>query len=89
MANDGTVMETEYYRSSTLAKTRFTYSTVYAYQDLEHPVSGNREIGIFANPGGTGYTFHTMGVDRTTNWLFPPLMQEVLYSQGQTIYGQT
>jgi hypothetical protein len=32
--------------------------------DGAHPVAGNRQFGIFADPNG-GYCFHTMGVDRT------------------------
>ena len=38
--------------------------------DYNYPVSGNREFGIFANPGGSGFTFYTMGVDRTSDWVF-------------------
>lgn len=70
MLNDGTVVESEYYRSSSPFKCRFTYSTISSPLDYNHPVSGNREFGIFENPGNNGYTFYTMGVDRTTDWTF-------------------
>jgi len=48
----------------------FSNSTISSPLDGSHPVSGNREFGIFANPNNNGYTFYTMGVDRTTNWFF-------------------
>ena len=35
--------------------------------DGEHPVSGNREFGIFQNPDGS-YTFYARGVDRITDF---------------------
>ncbi len=69
MANDGTVILSDYYRSTSPYKARFTFSTVKSPYDGFHPVSGNREFGIFQNPSG-GYTFYTMGVDRTANWVF-------------------
>lgn len=43
-------------------------------QDGIHPVSGNREFGLIANPNGT-YTFYTRGVDRMTDG-FESLMAE-------------
>lgn len=69
---DGTVVTSDYYRSQSPQpyKSRFMYSTISSPLDIAHPVSGNREFGIFANPGGNGYTFYTMGVDRTTNIFF-------------------
>lgn len=70
LLNDGTVVESEYYRSTSPYKSRFTYSTISSPLDASHPVSGNREFGLFANPNNNGYTFYTMGVDRTTDWLF-------------------
>lgn len=70
LVNDGTVVESEYYRSTSPYKSRFTYSTISSPLDANHPVSGNREFGIFANPNNNGYTFYTMGVDRTTDWFF-------------------
>lgn len=72
LINDGTVVESAYHRSSSGApyKARFTYSTISSPMDYNHPVSGNREFGIMANPNNDGYTFYTMGVDRTTDWIF-------------------
>jgi len=70
MPNNGSVVLSDYYRSASPFKTRFTYSTINSPLDFAHPVSGNREFGIFANPNNNGYTFYTMGVDRTTDWMF-------------------
>lgn len=72
LINDGTVVTSDYYRSPAGEpyKARFTYSRISSPLDNNHPVSGNREFGIFANPGGSGYTFYTMGVDRTTDFFF-------------------
>lgn len=48
---------------------RWVFTTIYIESDSEndyyHPVSGNREFGINANPDGS-FTFYTAGVDRTT-----------------------
>lgn len=68
LLNDGSVVESNYYRTNSPFKCRFTYSTISSPLDYNHPVSGNREFGIFANPSGNGYTFYTMGVDRTTDF---------------------
>ncbi|NNU33808.1 hypothetical protein HK413_06020 [Mucilaginibacter sp. S1162] len=39
--------------------------------DFNHPVSGNREFGVYPDPNNPGsYTFYTMGVDRTSDWFF-------------------
>ncbi len=39
--------------------------------DFNHPVSGNREFGIYPDPNNPGsYTFYTMGVDRISDWVF-------------------
>jgi len=39
--------------------------------DDNHPVSGNREFGIYNDPSRPGeYTFYTMGVDRISDWMF-------------------
>ena len=46
------------------------FTTITSPLDQNHPVSGNREFGIFANPNGDGYTFYIMGVDRQSDWMF-------------------
>lgn len=39
--------------------------------DINHPVSGNREFGIYNDAARPGeFTFYTMGVDRTSDILF-------------------
>lgn len=70
LINDGTVVLSNYFRWSSPVACRFTYSTISSPLDGNHPVSGNREFGIFENPGGNGYTFYTSGVDRTSDWFF-------------------
>ncbi len=73
LINDGTVVLSDYYRSSSPFKCRFTYSTISSPLDFAHPVSGNREFGIFANPNNNGYIFYTMGVDRSTDLIMSSL----------------
>lgn len=45
----------------------FTFSTIWTpfFEDLNHPVSGNREIGFAAQPDGS-WVFYTRGADRPT-----------------------
>jgi hypothetical protein len=71
MPNNGTVIESNYYRNASTnpEKYRFVYTTLTSPLDNNHPVSGNREFGIFGN-ASTGYTFYTMGVDRISDWEF-------------------
>lgn len=46
---------------------RWIFSTVYGRESGWHPVSGNRQFGLY--PDGNGcWIFHTAGVDRQTNW---------------------
>lgn len=67
----GSVVESGYYRGTinNVEKDRFTFTTITSPLDNNHPVSGNREFGIFGN-AATGYTFYTMGVDRTSDLTF-------------------
>ena len=76
MPDNGTVIESNYYRSFTSdpQKYRFVVSTMTSPLDNNHPVSGNREFGIFGN-ASTGYTFYTMAVDRTSDWIFTLINQ--------------
>ena len=64
MADDGSVMETNYTRNFSTNSHRFMFTTMVTPIDGLHPVAGNRQFGIFSDPNG-GYCFHTMGVDRT------------------------
>jgi hypothetical protein len=52
-----------------IEKDRFVFTTMTSHLDYNHPVSGNGAFGIFGSPA-TGYTFYTMGVDRTSDYLF-------------------
>lgn len=64
MADDGSVIQSEYMRNQQTHTFRFKFTTMTTPKDGEHPVAGNREFGIFPDPSG-GYCFYTMGVDRT------------------------
>ena len=69
MADNGTVVESDYQSNSNT--TYYKFSTMSSPLDFNHPVSGNREFGIYADPNNPGqYTFYTMGVDRTSDWMF-------------------
>ncbi|MGF7079277.1 hypothetical protein [Mucilaginibacter sp. UYCu711] len=69
MADDGTVIESDY--QSNNYGTYFKFSTMTSPFDFNHPVSGNREFGIYPDSNNPGtYTFYTMGVDRTSDWMF-------------------
>ena len=66
MADDGTVIESDY--QSNANGTYFRFSTMTSPLDFNHPVSGNREFGIYPDPNNPGtYTFYTMGVDRISD----------------------
>ncbi len=68
--NDGSVIESDYYSSFTSGneKHRFKFSTMSTPQDLDHPVAGNREFGVYSDPSRPGeFVFYTMAVDRTSN----------------------
>ncbi|MEO6630354.1 MAG: hypothetical protein ABIN13_01490, partial [Mucilaginibacter sp.] len=69
MANNGTVIESDY--QSSPSGTYFRFSTLSSPLDFGHPVSGNRDFGIYPDPNNPGsYTFYTMGVDRISDWQF-------------------
>ena len=69
MADNGTVVESDYQSNSNGSS--FTFSTMSSPLDNSHPVSGNRQFGVYPDPNNPGhYTFYTMGVDRTSDWMF-------------------
>ena len=72
MLDDGSVVESDYWRSTNTnpQRNRFTFTTITSPLDYNHPVSGNREFGIFGDPAANDFTFYTMGVDRTSDWMF-------------------
>jgi hypothetical protein len=87
MLNDGSVIQSEYYQDSTVGyeKYRFKYSTITTPLDYRHPVSGNREFGIYSDTAHPGeYVFYTMGVDRTSDIIFSIGNAEVFGRPGFT-----
>lgn len=65
LGDDGSVILSEYYYNASSDYARFTFTTMETPLDNEHPVAGNREFGVYADPKRLGeYTFYTMGVDR-------------------------
>ncbi|MFD1259026.1 hypothetical protein ACFQ3S_19640 [Mucilaginibacter terrae] len=71
LLNNGTVIESDYQIDANAASFKFT--TMTSPLDVNHPVSGNREFGVYADPrpGHAGhFTFYTMGVDRASDWMF-------------------
>ena len=69
----GSVVLSDYYRNFNVGqqKHRFKFSTIRTPFDWNHPVSGNREFGIYNPPNAPGeLCFYIMGVDRTTNPLY-------------------
>lgn len=71
---DGSVLCTDQQNQS------WIFSTIYTSQDHSHPVSGNRQFGLTANPDGT-YTFYTAGVDRVAE-SFDELVSELPNTAG-------
>lgn len=69
----------------------WTFTTVFTKINNagEHPVSGNRQFGIFNN--GAGYTFYTRAADRqTTNYfLFNGLSQKLTFNGADDLWECT
>ncbi len=69
----GSVVLSDYYRNFNVdqQKHRFKFSTIATPLDWNHPVSGNREFGIYNPPNTPGeLCFYIMGVDRISGPLF-------------------
>lgn len=83
MADDGTIVESEYNQNFAInhESHNFTFTTMKSPLDFDHPVAGNRRMGIYNYTGSDPLrqgelTFYTMGVDRISdptfefiNWL--------------------
>lgn len=67
MLNNGSVVLSDYYNNLTgNQKHHFKFTTIETPLDLEHPVAGNREFGVYEDPNRAGeFVFYIMGVDRT------------------------
>ncbi len=65
LANDGTVMLTDYsQRTGSIPGVDFTFTTMYTPLDGAHPVSGNRRFGVYEANGVN--TFYIGGMDKIT-----------------------
>jgi hypothetical protein len=81
LLDDGTVVESDYQSNSNSAY--FTFSTMISPMDGIHPVSGNRRFGVYADPNRPGeFTFYTMGVDRTSDWVRDIANTSIFGQQG-------
>jgi len=69
--NDGSVVLSE------TASDHWVFSTLRTPNDLDHPVSGNREFGFVPTVAGE-FMFYTRSADRVTNWL-GDLVAETVY----------
>lgn len=74
IGNNGTVIESNYRNYTppiwSNESHQFMFSTLHSPLDYAHPVGGNRGFGIYnsmSNPNE--FTFYTMGVDRTWDWM--------------------
>ncbi|MFY7883721.1 MAG: hypothetical protein ACOVOV_02615 [Dolichospermum sp.] len=63
------VVVSDYFVDSIKKIAWFKFSTITSPFDGKHPVSGNREFGIFEDPNRPGeFCFYNMGVDRITDF---------------------
>lgn len=80
----------DYYRNSTInqQKHRFKFSTIATPLDWNHPVSGNREFGIYNPPNNPNeFCFYIMGVDRTSGGLFSaPYLSDLVFNGGNELW---
>jgi hypothetical protein len=70
LIDDGSVVESDYGHidGGSYIMDQFKFSTIHSPLDGDHPVSGNRQFGIYSVTSTPGeYTFFTLGVDRATN----------------------
>ncbi len=66
--DEGSVIESDYSPNTGInGRWYFKFTTIKAPIDYNHPVSGNREFGIYHDNNNGGYTFYISGVDRITD----------------------
>lgn len=89
MGKDGSIVHTGYTNridSNNYQEHSFIYTTLSTTLDFQHPVSGNREFGIYSDQNNPGsYVFYTMGVDRITDWVMIAgnwLMEWITHESG-------
>ncbi len=94
LGNNGTVMETKYdsYNSPpyNIESHQFMFSTLRSPLDNNHPVAGNRAFGIYNSTQYPNvYTFYTMGVDRTWDWMdgFLNWMGNIVFNGGDALWS--
>jgi hypothetical protein len=76
--DDGSVVLSE------IAPDRWTFSTLRTPNDLNHPVSGNRQFGF--SPGVAGeFIFYTRGADRLTTFI-DELIGERVFAGGDNLW---
>lgn len=67
------------------SSTSWTFSTISAPFDGNHPVSGNREFGFTQNSNGS-YTFYTKGVDRITDSINSILAKKPTFNGADNLW---
>lgn len=92
--NNGSVIESKYenYTSPSYSHEshQFMFSTLHTPLDNHHPVGGNRAFGIYNSTGYPNiYTFYTMGVDRTWDWMdgFLNWMGNIVFNGGDALWS--
>jgi hypothetical protein len=69
---------------SAVAPDSWTFSTLWTPNDLNHPVSGNRQFGFV--PGVAGESiFYTRGADRVTTWV-DDLAADIVFTAGHRVW---
>jgi hypothetical protein len=93
MTKDGSIVHTGYTNYinpiNNYQEHSFIYTTLSTFLDFEHPVSGNREFGIYSDQNSPGsYVFYTMGTDRITNYLYETIDKGIKNVTGRSGFDE-
>lgn len=64
---------------------RWIFSTVYGRESGYHPVSGNRQFGLYPDVNGC-WVFYTSGVDRQTTWFHSIFGGEFAFEEADNFW---
>ena len=86
----GSVVLSDYSRNNGVNQQwhRFKFSTLATPLDWNHPVSGNREFGIYNPPNAPNeLCFYIMGVDKTSGGIFSaPFLSDIVFDGGDKLW---